>query len=185
MFFAQKVVGYDHFSKTISELGEYGSGYDKIVSFGVFLPVALISGIVAWLLRETHTPIALLALSIAIGYGVSAVFPCDPGSPLVGSVRQAVHNLGGGIEYIGGTLSLFWIAEYAGTLFRFAGGVVVVTTVLLSFKSPFRGAIQRIAEFCLFASLVIALWTVNSHRYHVDAVANGTSESHIGRIRHE
>ena len=149
--------GYNHVSQTISELAEYGSEYSQQVSIGVFLPVSISLGAVAWLSRFADPPVAALALSIAVGYGLGAVFPCDPGSPLFGSLRQAVHNLGGAIEYLGGALSLFWIAETTWPGFRVAGMLVGVSAILLSFESPVRGAIQRIAETCLLAGLVAAL----------------------------
>ena len=77
---------------------------------------------------------------------------------MTGSARQAIHNLGGGIEYIGGAFSLFWIAEFAGPGFRAAGILVVVCAILLSFESKIRGIFQRIAEVCLFLCLLAALW---------------------------
>lgn len=160
MVFARRLPGYDHRSRTISELGEHGSPFEKTVSLGVFLPVAVALGVVVLLLRETHLPVALLALSISLGYGISAFFPCDPGSPLYGSWRQAAHNIGGGIEYVGGALALFWIAESWGPSFRIPGFVVAIAMILLSFKSPFRGAVQRAAEICLFGGLVAALWVI-------------------------
>lgn len=160
MFFSRRMPGYDHVTQTISELGEHGSAFEKTVSLGVFLPLAVALSVVTVLLHESHTPIALLSLSIALGYGISAFFPCDPGSPLYGSWRQAVHNIGGGIEYVGGALSLFWLAESWGPSFRMPGVVVAVAAVLLSFKGPFRGVIQRVAELCLFGGLVAALWII-------------------------
>ncbi|MDJ0812513.1 MAG: DUF998 domain-containing protein [Woeseiaceae bacterium] len=155
---ASRRPAYSHFRNTISELAEFGSEYTASVSFGVFLPVAIMLGIVALLVGPTNPPIAALALSIAIGYGVGAIFPSDPGSPMIGSSRQAVHNLGGAIEYLGGALSLFWIAETSGPAFRVLGFVVAASAILVSFESPVRGAIQRIAESCLFLGLLTALW---------------------------
>ncbi len=155
---ANRRPAYSHVRNTISELAEYGSEYTTIVSFAVFLPLAISLGIVAFLVGFTNPPIAALALSVAIGYGLSAIFPCDPGSPMIGSARQVIHNFSGAIEYIGGAFSLFWISETAGPAFRFAGFAVAASAVLLSFESPVRGAIQRIAELCLFLGLLAALW---------------------------
>ena len=149
---------YSHARQTISELAEYGSDQTWHVSLGAFLPVSILLAIVAWLLRSAHPPISTLALSIAVGYGLSAVFPCDPGSPLSGSVRQSIHNLGGGIEYIAGAFSLLWISQSSGRGFWVAGILVGVSAVLISFKSRVRGIIQRIAESCLFIGLLAALW---------------------------
>ena len=155
---ANRKTAYSHIRHTISELAESGSDCSIQVSFAVFLPVAILLSIVALLIGSTNPPIAALALAIAIGYGLSAIFPCDPGSPIIGSFRQAVHNFGGAIEYIGGAFSLFWISETAGPVFRIAGFLVAFAAILLSFESPLRGVIQRIAEFCLFIGLLAALW---------------------------
>ncbi len=155
---ASRRSAYSHVRNTISELAEYGSEYMTKVSFAVFLPVAILLGIVAFLVSSTDLPIAALALSIAIGYGLSAIFPCDQGSPMIGSYRQAIHNFGGAIEYLGGAFSLFWISETTGPAFRVAGFLVAASAILLSFESPVRGVIQRIAELCLFLGLLAALW---------------------------
>lgn len=158
VFSANRKSGYSHASQTISELAEFGTDHTRPVSLLVFLPVGILLGAVAWFLRSVHPPIAVLALSISVGYGLSAIFPCDAGSPMTGSVRQAMHNLGGGIEYVGGAFSLLWISETAGPGFQVAGITVAASAILLSFESRFRGIIQRIAETCLFAGLVAALW---------------------------
>jgi len=151
---------YNHVRQTISELGEHGSEFEQHFSLGVFLPIGILLSVVAWLLRSTDPQIALLSLSIAVGYGLSAAFPCDPGSPMTGSFRQAIHNLGGGIEYVGGAFSLLWISETTGPTFRVAGLLVAASAILLSFESPIRGLIQRIAEICLFVGLVVAIWVI-------------------------
>lgn len=154
---ASRKPAYSHATHTISELAESGSTYTLPVSLGVFLPVAVALGIVAWDLRSTHPPVAALALSLAVGYGLGAMFPCDPGSPIAGSGRQTVHNVGGGIQYLGGAMSLMWIGESGGSGFRAAGLVVGISAILLSFESRVRGIIQRIAESCLFIGLLAAL----------------------------
>ena len=150
--------GYRHTRHTISELAEYGSEFTHKVSLGLFLPVAISIGAVAWLARLTDPPIAALALSITVGYGLGAMFPCDPGSPMKGSVRQATHNLGGGIQYVGGAMSLLWMGETAWSGFSVAGILVGISAILLSFESRLRGSVQRVAETLLFSGLVAALW---------------------------
>lgn len=154
---ARNKPGYKHVKHTISELGESGSAQMRRVSLGVFLPAGAILAIVAWLQHTSNTPIAALSASLAAGYVTSGLFPCDPGSPISGSVRQMMHNLGGGIQYVGGALSLLWIAETAGPVFKITGLLVAVSAVLLSLESQIRGLIQRIAEACLFAGLIAAL----------------------------
>ena len=112
--FGSRKPEYDHIEHTISELGENKSIYCHVVSFGVFLPVGVLLLGVAGLTVSTDPSHAMLALSISVGYMVAAVFPCDPGSPVVGSQRQAVHTLGGAVEYLGGAISLMWISKSSG-----------------------------------------------------------------------
>ena len=157
--FARLRPTYSHWEHTISELGAVDSPHGHLVSYGVFLPVGVSLALVALLSVAAHPPIAALAAAISVGYVVGAVFPCDAGSPMIGSTRQQLHNLGGAAEYLGGTLSLFAIAEDYGPLFRVAGFVVGVSTVVLIFESPVRGLAQRIAEACLFIGLAFALAT--------------------------
>lgn len=146
---------YSQTRHTISELGEYGSPDQSVVAFGVFLPIGLVLLAAAFVLQPRSIPAASLALCIAIGYIVAAVFPCDPGSPTSGSARQALHNLGGAIEYFGGAYALFRLSETFGQPFRVGSIVVAGAAILISFPTlvPMRGLIQRIAEACLFGAL--------------------------------
>ena len=151
---------YDHIRHTISELGEFGTREQRLVALGVFLPVGVLLLIVSYLLRPFGQPAALLALCVGIGYLVAAAFPCDPGSPLQGSPRQALHNLGGAVEYIGGALALFRLSETLGQPYRVAGSVVLGGAIALSIPgiAAVRGLIQRVAELCLFGGLALAIW---------------------------
>lgn len=111
---ARRRPGYQHARDTISELGEARAADSRPVSLGTFLPVGLVMLGVAALTREIAGPSAVLAACIGTGYAVAALFPCDPGSPLSGSLR---HNFGGGIEYVGGALALFGLGEIHGSAF--------------------------------------------------------------------
>lgn len=156
----QKKSNYSHVRHTISELGEIGAPHRLLVAFGVFAPVGVILLLVAYLARSTAPESARLALCIAIGYLVAAVFPCDAGSPLSGSNRQAIHNLGGAVEYLGGAFALFRIAEHFGQPFQALGFVVLCVAIAISLPlfSPVRGLVQRAGELCLFGGLAFALW---------------------------
>jgi len=158
--FAARRPDYSHFKNTISELGEAGAASARLVSFGVFLPVGLTLLLVAVLARPVEADAALLALCIAVGYVVAAIFPCDPGSPVSGSPRQAVHNLGGGVEYIGGALALWRLSKTHGLLFQVAALIVGAAAVALSIPSlpGIRGLVQRVAEAALFAGLTLSQW---------------------------
>jgi|CXWL01.1.fsa_nt_gi hypothetical protein len=148
---------YSHARHTISELGEFGSADRSVASFGVFLPVGLALAAVALLLQPLSQPSGLLALCVAAGYLVAVAFPCDPGSPLYGSWRQTLHNLGGAIEYFGGAYALLRLGEKHGQLFRIAGFVVGGAGILICVPAMgrVRGVVQRAAEACLFGGLIL------------------------------
>jgi hypothetical protein len=158
LVFARRRPDYRHRRDTISELGETGARDQRLVAFALFLPVGLVLLLVAVLLRPVSDAASMLALAIAIGYVGAALFPCDPGSPLSGSTRQSLHNLAGGVEYIGGGFALLTLARDLGPSFQAAGfvvlGVAIALTVLPSLRV--RGAIQRVAELCLFGGLALA-----------------------------
>lgn len=152
-------LSYSHIRHTISELGEIGAPQEKLVAIGVFLPVGILLLLVAYLALPLGIETAALALCIAAGYLVAAAFPCDAGSPLSGTWRQAIHNLGGGVEYIGGAFALLRIAERFGQPFRALGFIVFGVAIAISVQSfnPVRGLIQRLGELCLFGGLALAL----------------------------
>lgn len=162
--FARRRLGYSHLRHTISELGETGSRDQRLVALGSFLPIGLVLLVAAGLLRSSSPAASMLALAIAIGYIGAAAFPCDPGSPLSGTWRQSLHNLAGGVEYIGGGFALMTLARDLGAPFRIAGFVVLGAAIALSVLPPSgaRGAIQRVAELCLFGGLACAAWRVAS-----------------------
>lgn len=151
---------YSHVVHTISELGEVGAPDQRLVAWGVFLPVGLMLLPISLLYYESLPAIAALAGCVSGGYLVAAFFPCDPGSPVSGTARQGVHNLGGAIEYIGGGFSLFWASESFGTEFKWLGfvvlGVAIALTVLPTVSV--RGLVQRIGELCLFGGLARIVW---------------------------
>jgi len=168
---------YSHVRHTISELGESGAALGNYVSYGIFLPAGLLVWGATYLGVRSTTPYELKA-SIALlsclgtGYVMAAMFPCDPGSPLLGTWRQQIHNLFGLIEYAGTAAGLI-LAGYA--LFRrgahtiaillgFAGSLVLVCLIGLSIASafPVRGVIQRIAETIMFLGTAIVFVSVRS-----------------------
>ncbi|MCB1583982.1 MAG: DUF998 domain-containing protein [Marinicella sp.] len=152
--------GYSHYFHTISELGEVGAPHQYRVAWFVFMPVGLLLLPVAYLYQESFPALASLAACVAVGYMVAALFPCDPGSPTSGSLRQSIHNLGGAVEYIGGGISLMWIAESAGIGFKVLGSITLGIAFALTFMSSksARGLVQRIGEAVLFGSITFLVW---------------------------
>jgi hypothetical protein len=161
---APRKAGYSHIKHSISEIGEIGAPNQRFVAFGLFLPIGLVLLLAAYLVRPASPAAAALALCIAIGYVGAAAFPCDPGSPLFGTARQALHNLAGAVEYVGGGFALMKLAGSFGQLFKLAGFVVLGTAIALSVlpSNSVRGIIQRIAETCLFGGLALAIWRVGA-----------------------
>jgi uncharacterized protein DUF998 len=157
---ARRTPGYSHVRHTISEIGETGAPHQRFVALGVFLPIGVALLIVAYLLHDDSSAASALAIAIAVGYVGAAAFPCDPGSPLSGSARQSLHNLAGGVEYIGGGFALMTLARDLGGAFQIIGFVVLAAAIALSVmpSTSIRGAIQRIAEACLFGGLASAAW---------------------------
>lgn len=163
--FGRRRSGYSHVRDTISELGEVGAPDQRRVGWGVFFPVGLGCLVLSVMASSASGPpplvagTRLLAASLAAGYLVAALFPCDPGSPLQGSWRQGIHNLGGGAEYVGGAASLVVLASTLGQSALGAAAVVGLGTVALSLPGiPGRGATQRVVESVLFGTLTISVW---------------------------
>lgn len=161
IWFAAKRPSYHHVRNTISELGEFGSPMQHVVSYGVFLPVGAMLLVIAYLSRVATPTVAVLSLCMGVGYAISAFFPCDRGSPVHGSVRQFIHNYVGGIEYVGGSLALWHLGWVEGSdFFRVMSVFIGISTIILLLRTfwSVRGLIQRVAEVGLFASLATAIW---------------------------
>lgn len=161
---ARRKPGYRHWVHTISELGEVSAPDQRLVAFGVFLPVGLALLLTAALLRPLAAPLAALAGALAVGYLVAAISPCDVGSPVSGTPRQAAHNLGGAVEYIGGGFALLTLAETFGAGFSVAGAVALIAAAALTLlpSKSVRGLVQRIAELVLFAALLCGIWLLQN-----------------------
>lgn len=157
---APRKPGYRHWQHSISEIGEFGARDQRFVAFGLFLPIGLLLLAVCGAIQAQSEPAAMLALCIGVGYVGAALFPCDPGSPMSGTPRQAAHNLAGAVEYIGGGLALMKLAETQAAPFRWTGGFVLAAGLGLSLLPARvgRGALQRAAELCLFGGLAVAAW---------------------------
>lgn len=159
LYFGQRKSAYSHFRHTISELGETGSPLQHQVAWGFFMPLALLLASLAYLLSDSSLPKALaqLAACLAIGYGGAAFFPCDPGSPMQGSWRQQLHNLAGGIEYVGGAVSLWQLATTFGEIWKILACLVGAISFALSIwpQASWRGLLQRVAEAILFGGLLV------------------------------
>lgn len=163
---------YSHIRHTISELGESGSPLSSLVSFGLFLPTGVLEWVAIVLAypiyaRDRVTFFGICAFaSLGLGYVMAAFFPCDPGSPLMGSWQQQVHNVFGLVEYLGtgaGLMALGWShtkgkSSLTGVALIFSGVAVLIGLVLLSAPSwsSVRGLVQRVTEMIMFGWLTFA-----------------------------
>lgn len=156
--FGRRKPGYSHVRHTISELGERGASDARIVAFRLYLPVGIGLAAIAILSYDRSSASAALASALAVGYLGSVAFPCDAGSPMQGSFSQGMHNLAGGIQYIGGALALAGLGEKE-PIFSIAAVIVGGVAIMLSVPqtSRIRGAAQRVGEAVMFASLAAAL----------------------------
>ena len=158
IYVASKSPHYSHLKHTISELGEDNAPYSRIVNMGLFLPVGIIL-ILIGLLNRDNTIISGLAICLGVGYLVSALFPCDRGSPLAGSIKQTIHNIGGFIEYGGG---IYFLNKSRHLLLtpgfiepQWITGFLVLCVILTSLPGfKLRGLFQRTVEFILFGQLL-------------------------------
>ena len=150
---------YNHIRDTISELGETNCKDSRLAVYGLFLPVAILLYASGAAISSSDQRMAVLAVCIGTGYLVAAIAPCDQGSPMSGSLRQSVHNAGGAIEYFGGALALWNIAQETGPVFFYCGWITAVGTIAISLPQfPWRGLVQRIIETSLFACLIYGCW---------------------------
>lgn len=164
--------GYSHLAQYISELGASGSAHARLISVAGFVPVGLIA---AWLLVATAR-LAPVGGASRFGYWLllceplawigSALAPCDLGCPPGGSISQQLHTLLGVFTYGGTALGLLllataprlrsgfrllWIALAAAWLLLF---VLMATPEL----APWRGLLQRLAEWLVYGALCVAAW---------------------------
>ncbi len=152
---------YSFIKQTISELGESGATNAKTVSWLVFFPVGLSCAVIGLVQYQSNNgTIALLAGSLAVGYLAAAIFPCDRGSPIVGTWKQTLHNIGGAFQYFGGFVALTQLGGDQ-TFYNYLSYAVAIALAGLSITliTPVRGLLQRLGEVALFGGLIFSLWS--------------------------
>lgn len=156
IFFEYRNKQYSAVKHSISELGATGERDEKLVGYGLFLPVGI--ALLALALAATNDILKALSACIATGYITAAFFPCDAGSPATGTVKQQVHNIGGFVEYAGASFFLLRASENGERLFfidyKIIAFIVIACMIGISFSSPVRGLIQRVAEVLLFGGVI-------------------------------
>lgn len=167
--------GYSPIRQYISELGAIDAPHGALVSFGTFLPagVLLVLTCLALGTRVPPTPrarlgLALLAL-LGVSWVVAAFAPCDAGCPAEGSARQALHNLGGIVGYLGAGAGLLLLAgawRTAGApamhvrLTTACGLLLIVGLFVMPAPevAAVRGAVQRVMELAASGWMIAAAW---------------------------
>jgi hypothetical protein len=164
--------GYSHAAQFISELGERGSPNGVLVSAAGFAPIgalvlAFLALAAAQLPRSRGSAAGLWCFgAVGAAYLVSAAARCDPGCPADGSSSQSVHNLFGGLEYLGAFagLLLFAGAFRRSDPWRPLWPVCVLCAALVGLGfagvlapslAEIRGASQRIAEAGIFGFVAV------------------------------
>lgn len=168
-WFGRRAADYSHLQATISELGAAGARDARAVAWLWFAPSGLVFAVAAAALGEAlETDDARRAAFtlglVGAGWIGAAIFPCDPGAPAFGSVRNHLHNLTGGGAYLAGAAGLFEMGRaledsqpVLALLARGAGAVVLPGLFLLSLPDvPMRGLIQRVMEALLHGWLLLA-----------------------------
>jgi len=149
---------YNHINQTISELGESGSKVEKGVAYTFFLPVGLV---LLYLCFQSlsNQYVAMLFGAVAIGYIGAAFFPIDKGAPVSnGTWKNGLHNLFGGVEYIGALAALNYLKPELGLLSTLVQAAIVIFVIglYIPLLRQYRGLLQRVAEMALF----FVLWKV-------------------------
>ena len=101
---------------------------------------------------------------VGAGYVGGAIFRCDPGAPPIGSWNNGLHNLFGFGEYVGAAAAFAMLEEsdywspLSGVM-KYAGGLVAICILGISFPHAYRGLVQRVAETTIFGGIVVmGLW---------------------------
>jgi len=158
VFYAKKRKTYSHVKYSISELGELGSEYEKQVSYFIFLPVGLGCLIISFATFTHNHPAAFLSGAIGLSYFLSAFFPCDPETPLIGTWKNSIHNIIGGICYAAMAYQLNELIDNNGAWFIDVTFILLCAFLLIfliGFPKSFIGLAQRLAEASIFLCTVL------------------------------
>jgi len=158
LYFSRRKPGYSQVKHTISELGEKGAPDAKKVAWALFFPVGILFFLISWLAQDSLL-IQGLAGCIGFGYSISAIFPCDKGSPINGSYSQYIHNFGGAVLYVG---SIYFVRQASNHSLPISGNLIsillIIFAILLGIPgSGFRGLVQRFTEALLLCILIYAI----------------------------
>jgi Protein of unknown function (DUF998) len=170
--------GYSHTAQFMSELGARGAPQEMLIRFAGFLPagvfmILFVIGAFTSLSRSALTTAGLIGMAVyAMGYIVTAFFPCDPGCrPVHPSTSQLIHNFFGLIGYVLAPLTLLALGfsarkwpggQHLSWLAYIAAAFALFGMMTLSPKSPYAGLSQRLVEGAVLIWVVMCAWYVKS-----------------------
>ena len=168
--------GYSHVGQFISELNATGTPNAQLIGWLGFMPFGVLSA----LLIISLSGIAPVAGASRVGYWLllmepvayigSAFAPCDIGCPVEGSASQMIHNSLAAVTYIFTAVGLVLLASSTkspGRVRVLLVGLAVVwltlfTIMLDSSLEPWRGLLQRLAEWIVYGALLILAWKLSA-----------------------
>lgn len=168
--------GYSPLSQYISELGATSSAHARLISLFGFIPVGVLA---ALLLLALSGKVPVTGAS-RVGYWLlmfeplawigSALAPCDLGCPVNGSLSQSLHTLLGVFTYLGTALGLILLATTPAlrpstrVLWIALAALWLLLFVLMGLDplQPWRGLLQRLAEWSVYSALCISAWRLSA-----------------------
>lgn len=168
--------GYSALSQYISELGATGSAHARMISLFGFIPVGVLAALLLFAFARTVPVTGVsrfgywLLMFEPVAWIGSALAPCDLGCPITGSLSQSLHTLLGLFTYLGTTLALVLLATAPGIrpLTRMLWIALAAVWLLLFIAmgleqlQPWRGLLQRLAEWGVYGALCITAWRLSA-----------------------
>ncbi|MEP4052950.1 MAG: DUF998 domain-containing protein [Litorimonas sp.] len=159
---------YSSFANYLSELGATGTSTQHLTNTLAF-PMVGISCILIMIALWHRLPkltglragLICLGLGLPAGYFGAAIFPCDYGCPIEGSINQSVHNLLGLVQYPLGVIgfALLSVNLKSKPMWRMlcaiaaAAMAIGFVMMLVPDQADFRGAWQRLSDYPAFLVL--------------------------------
>lgn len=167
--------GYSPMSQYISELGATGSAHARLISLFGFIPVGIVAALLLWAFAG-KAPVTgasrvgyWLLLFEPLAWIGSALAPCDLACPASGSLSQTLHTLLGLLTYLGTALGLMLLATTPAirpatrVLWIALAGLWLLLFALMGLDQlqPWRGLLQRLAEWSVYSALCISAWRLS------------------------
>lgn len=159
-YYAKKREGYCHLQHTISELGESGTPYTKQVSLLLFIPVGLGFCLMSLVFWQQHETLSILCGAMGLAYFFSGIFPCDPGTPVVGSVSNVMHNLVAWVGYATVAYQLNELTDGHNAVFSEISLAILcgfIVIFLMQWPKVLVGLTQRLAEGAIYISIALLI----------------------------